>query len=261
MLKFFRKIRQNLLMENKTGKYLKYAIGEIVLVVVGILIALQINNWNQNRLNTQTEAELLQAISSKMKFNIRQHTMGSTRYKSVIEAAEALLIASNDPTIKIHQNKIDEHFSTLSKRFLMGKSNATMIYDEMIGSGQLILLKSAELRSELTSLKANMQLLAAYGDEHLNFVDNQLSPYLNENIDILRAYQNAKQDGYDNILALKLDDIPLKPLSVNKVITERKFSNLMVELIMHTKTLVPIYSRINQNITIIDSIASLPISN
>ncbi len=49
MIKFFRKIRQNLLMENKTGKYFKYAIGEIVLVVVGILIALQINNWNESR--------------------------------------------------------------------------------------------------------------------------------------------------------------------------------------------------------------------
>ena len=47
MIKFFRKIRQNLLMENKTGKYFKYAIGEIVLVVIGILIALQINTWNQ----------------------------------------------------------------------------------------------------------------------------------------------------------------------------------------------------------------------
>jgi len=47
MIKFFRKIRQNLLLENKTGKYLKYAIGEIVLVVIGILIALQINNWNE----------------------------------------------------------------------------------------------------------------------------------------------------------------------------------------------------------------------
>lgn len=46
MIKFFQKIRQNSLMENKTGKYLKYAIGEIVLVVIGILIALQINNWN-----------------------------------------------------------------------------------------------------------------------------------------------------------------------------------------------------------------------
>ncbi len=49
MIKFFRKIRQNLLIENKTGKYFKYAIGEIILVVIGILIALQINNWNENR--------------------------------------------------------------------------------------------------------------------------------------------------------------------------------------------------------------------
>ena len=51
MIKFFRKIRLNLLTENKTGKYFKYAIGEIILVVIGILIALQINNWNENRKN------------------------------------------------------------------------------------------------------------------------------------------------------------------------------------------------------------------
>ena len=49
MIKFFRKIRQQLLSENKFSKYLIYAIGEIVLVVIGILIALQINNWNENR--------------------------------------------------------------------------------------------------------------------------------------------------------------------------------------------------------------------
>ena len=46
MIKFFRKIRYNLMEQNKTGKCLKYAIGEIVLVVIGILIALSINNWN-----------------------------------------------------------------------------------------------------------------------------------------------------------------------------------------------------------------------
>ncbi|MBT8306228.1 MAG: hypothetical protein KJN85_04770, partial [Maribacter sp.] len=49
MIKFFRKIRQQLLIENRTGKYLLYAIGEIVLVVIGILIALQINNWNEEK--------------------------------------------------------------------------------------------------------------------------------------------------------------------------------------------------------------------
>jgi len=49
MIKFFRKIRQNLLLENKTAMYFKYAIGEIILVVIGILIALRINNWNETK--------------------------------------------------------------------------------------------------------------------------------------------------------------------------------------------------------------------
>jgi hypothetical protein len=49
MIKFFRRIRQSLLSENKFSKYLFYAIGEIVLVVIGILIALQVNNWNEKR--------------------------------------------------------------------------------------------------------------------------------------------------------------------------------------------------------------------
>lgn len=49
MLTFFRKIRAALLAEGKTGKYVKYAIGEIVLVMVGILLALQVNNWNEYR--------------------------------------------------------------------------------------------------------------------------------------------------------------------------------------------------------------------
>ena len=57
MIKFFRQIRKNTIMKNETGKYLKYAIGEITLVVIGILIALQINNWNQNRTNENLEAK------------------------------------------------------------------------------------------------------------------------------------------------------------------------------------------------------------
>ncbi|MFT6046016.1 MAG: hypothetical protein ACI9WC_001721, partial [Arenicella sp.] len=55
MIRFFRKIRQNLIKENKVGKYLLYAIGEIVLVVIGILIALQINTWNEDRKQSTSE--------------------------------------------------------------------------------------------------------------------------------------------------------------------------------------------------------------
>ncbi|MBT8377185.1 MAG: hypothetical protein KJO22_09965 [Bacteroidia bacterium] len=66
MIKFFRKIRQKLLTENKFSKYLIYAIGEIVLVVIGILIALQINNWNENRKLNQTENKILTAIQQDL---------------------------------------------------------------------------------------------------------------------------------------------------------------------------------------------------
>lgn len=55
MITFFRRIRQQLLVENKTGRYLKYAIGEIVLVMIGILLALQVNNWNESQ-KDETEA-------------------------------------------------------------------------------------------------------------------------------------------------------------------------------------------------------------
>jgi len=71
MIKFFRKIRQNLLMENKTGKYLKYAIGEIVLVVIGILIALQINNWNEARKNKTVERGFIINLISDLESDVK----------------------------------------------------------------------------------------------------------------------------------------------------------------------------------------------
>ena len=57
MIKLFRKIRQNLLVENKTGKYLKYVMDEILMVIVGILIELRINNWKLIRTERKTEKE------------------------------------------------------------------------------------------------------------------------------------------------------------------------------------------------------------
>ena len=62
MIKFFRRIRYDLMEKNKTGKYFKYAIGEIILVVIGILIALSINNWNEKRKNNSKVKTYLNSI-------------------------------------------------------------------------------------------------------------------------------------------------------------------------------------------------------
>jgi hypothetical protein len=72
MIKFFRKIRQNLLSEGKTEKYLKYALGEIVLVVIGILIAIQINNANQNHLDRERLQGYLNSIAQNIESDLRK---------------------------------------------------------------------------------------------------------------------------------------------------------------------------------------------
>jgi len=69
MINFFRKIRKKLADDNKPLKYMRYAIGEIVLVVIGILIALSINNWNQNRLNQLDKKEILSKLQIEFQAN------------------------------------------------------------------------------------------------------------------------------------------------------------------------------------------------
>jgi len=72
MIKFFRKMRYDLIEKNKTGKYLKYAIGEIILVVIGILIALQINNWNERRKDLSQEQLILMQLQREYISNLNQ---------------------------------------------------------------------------------------------------------------------------------------------------------------------------------------------
>ena len=71
MLKFFRNIRRTLLADNKTGKYFKYAIGEVILVMVGILLALQVNNWNEEKKTTLLEEKVLRELRETLKENVK----------------------------------------------------------------------------------------------------------------------------------------------------------------------------------------------
>ena len=97
MIKFFRKIRYNYMEKNKTGKYFKYAIGEIILVVIGILIALQINNWNENRKHAIAEKEFFKSINDDLNQDLEFITYVQAYIKPKIDAYKLLnSIYSND---------------------------------------------------------------------------------------------------------------------------------------------------------------------
>ena len=76
MLQFFRKIRRQLLTENKFNQYMLYAVGEILLVVIGILLALQINNWNENNKNNALQINYMKGLISDLDYDIRSYSLG-----------------------------------------------------------------------------------------------------------------------------------------------------------------------------------------
>ena len=112
MIKFFRNIRQTLIMENNTSKYLKYAIGEIVLVVIGILIALQINNWNEDRKLKKLENRLI----NMFQITITQDTLGLHEEKKLYDD---ILMYSNFIKTKfkdssVYEKRLDTAFAAIS---------------------------------------------------------------------------------------------------------------------------------------------------
>jgi len=108
MIKFFRKIRQRLLSENKFSKYLLYAVGEIILVVIGILIALQINNNNEARKEKALEKELINLLISdleeKRKENLSDFTNANRFIKRFEESIEMWENTKRIDTINLRDN-------------------------------------------------------------------------------------------------------------------------------------------------------------
>lgn len=148
MIKFFRKIRQNLLSEGKTRKYLKYALGEIVLVMIGILLALQVNNWNQNRQNHNLEYQYYERLLDDVReerlileatFNYSKQV--TKHAKNAIAVFENSVNANPDPLT----NLIDMYQASQ----LLDPFSASSTYKELIASGQINLIQDDFLKTAL----------------------------------------------------------------------------------------------------------------
>ncbi len=112
MIKFFRRVRQRLITENKFSKYLLYAIGEIVLVMIGILLALQINNWNEEQKSIKKGREILVDIRENVKSNTIQFQEDIEITKQVINSIDIVL--NNITVTKIYNDSLGKHFRRLT---------------------------------------------------------------------------------------------------------------------------------------------------
>ena len=144
MIKLFRKIRYKFFSEAKFRKYLVYAVGEIVLVVLGILIALQINNWNEYRKERQKETELLLQIQTEYQSNLEQLDEKIRMRNDLIKSGLTLMEYQDFPNRR-NEDSILAHLEATRIAPTFDPIN-----DDIIGSGQIHLIQNKKLKNLLT---------------------------------------------------------------------------------------------------------------
>ena len=156
MTKIFRRIRQSLISEKNISKYLIYAIGEIVLVVIGILIALQINNWNEQKKFEKKEFAFLNRLLVDLENDKDYLEIVHSRKDNKVKAANTIIkfsfVGNNDSIMKI----IPAYLQLTSWQTIIPNQNT---FNELISSGSLNILRNDSIKNSLLQLDRNFQAL------------------------------------------------------------------------------------------------------
>lgn len=187
MSNFFRKIRQRLLGKSRFRKYLLYAIGELVLLVAGILIALQINNANERRKAFEKEQIYLKEFQRDLLLTQEELDRVIEKTERVSRAADTLIRFMVDPV-----PLSEDAFASLTLTgfgFTVFMPSEGAIRD-LVGSGQLALIRNDYLRSEIALWETNLEMIRQY---EMLFKDSYMEYYeLNEQyLDLSKLLENT----------------------------------------------------------------------
>lgn len=192
MITFFRKIRQRLLSENKFSKYLLYAIGEIILVVIGILIALSINNWNVEYQNNKQEREILTLLLKEYNNNLNQINQKIDIRDDILRSCFTLLNYGKDYENLNISDSIDIHLLRITLRPTFDPELS--VTDELINTGKLYLLDNKELRNDVSGFSSSLSELKEEEVIIVDYTENQIMPFLRENYQIGRMHLTLFND-------------------------------------------------------------------
>ncbi|MFD2725699.1 DUF6090 family protein [Hyunsoonleella rubra] len=216
MIKFFRKIRQKLLSENKFSKYLLYAIGEIVLVVIGILIALQINNWNENRVAKIEEKTILKNINTEFLQNKKVIQQTYEYFEIGNNSIKTIMSLIGKPKEEIGRYNIDSLLFTALETGSFRPSENTI--SDLLQSGRLQLLQNENLKHLLYQWTRNLKASNVRYERVEQKVDNELVPYLSKNY-ALKDIDMFGELGWKTKSLLKIDKL--------KIFEDIEFENIM----------------------------------
>ena len=153
MIKFFRHIRKSLLMGNKTSKYFKYAVGEIILVVIGILIALQINTWNEQN----KEQKIIKSYLKNLVVDLNEDIKMTESLKTIIKYKVLYIdnIATFFRNKEIHElDNLEVFYNTYDQYGYRPFTWYKSTIDEIKSSGSLKLIKNDSLRKHINEYYA-----------------------------------------------------------------------------------------------------------
>lgn len=183
MIKFFRSIRKTLLNEGRTSKYFKYAIGEIILVVIGILIALQINNWNENRKERMQETVLLEQLLSDFNSNLEQLDQKISMREDFINSVKQLFNYIDNPLLAT-KDSVDIY---------IGKTMPYATFDPIVvdlaSSGELKLISSNDLKQAVTRWTSDINDVIEDEIIWRDYRNDMYAPFLIQNYQ-LRTIRN-----------------------------------------------------------------------
>ncbi len=215
--------------KNKTGKYFKYAIGEIVLVMIGILLALQVNNWNEQR---KRQDELKFALSQILN-DLKQDENHLKAYKIGDTKRMTYLTKISDGNY--NDISLDSLFNNLDNYFYFYKSNNS--YSGLKENGIFSSLKNTKLKNSLTSYYEQMyeqlQTVSQYGE---TFTNDQVIPFVLTNIEFDKNLLVNKELVQEKLESTNLNQLIKYQLNVKKFAVNlmnnaiQKNANLKVEI-------------------------------
>jgi hypothetical protein len=168
-----------MLTENKFSKYLIYAIGEIILVVIGILIALSINNWNENNKNSKQESQILLQLKEEYQENLTELDLKISMRKEMLDASTRLL-AYYDNTES--WTVADSVASDFTLTFYTPTFNPVIgVTSELLSSGKLYIIENNKLKLMLTNWTGVSSRLIEYEEDLRSQTENHYNPYFKEN--------------------------------------------------------------------------------